>query len=123
MPWLSDTVVGYGFLSEKSAFVHALDAAGLTFIGPSEPSMAAMGDKIESKKLAHRSGVNTIPGFEGAVRDVDHALEIGKYTVLSALLVYTDIYISIFYIYDTPSVIYIVSVNVLSYVLLYAPTI
>jgi propionyl-CoA carboxylase alpha chain len=68
-------------LSEKSEFVHALDAAGVTFIGPSEPSMAAMGDKIESKQLAKRSGVSIIPGFNGVVKDVEHAMSIGVVTI------------------------------------------
>src|SRR5579859_2980773 len=46
---------GYGFLSEREAFAAALDAAGIAFIGPGAHAIAAMGDKIESKKLATRS--------------------------------------------------------------------
>ncbi|KAG0223375.1 hypothetical protein BGW42_005921 [Actinomortierella wolfii] len=69
---------GYGFLSENATFVKALDEAGVTFIGPSEYAMAAMGDKIQSKIIAEESKVNIIPGFNGVVRDVDHALEIAR---------------------------------------------
>ncbi|KAK3807348.1 MAG: carbamoyl-phosphate synthase L chain, ATP binding domain-containing protein [Benniella sp.] len=69
---------GYGFLSENATFVKALDEIGVTFIGPSEDAMAAMGDKIQSKIIAKESKVNIIPGFNGVVRDVDHALEISK---------------------------------------------
>lgn len=74
---LSGLKIGYGFLSENSKFVHALDEIGVTFIGPSESSMAAMGDKIESKILAKKSGVNTIPGYNGVVKDTNHAIQIG----------------------------------------------
>ncbi|KAI9297300.1 hypothetical protein K502DRAFT_301150 [Neoconidiobolus thromboides FSU 785] len=69
---------GYGFLSENSTFVKALDEHSVSFIGPNESAMAAMGDKIQSKIIAKESGVNTIPGFNGVVRDVDHALEISR---------------------------------------------
>lgn len=68
---------GYGFLSENSHFVKALDSAGVAFIGPNEQAMAAMGDKIQSKIIAKKAGVHTIPGFDGQVRDADHALQIG----------------------------------------------
>lgn len=71
-------LIGYGFLSENATFVKALDEVGVTFIGPSEDAMAAMGDKIQSKIIAKESKVNIIPGFNGVVRDVDHALEICK---------------------------------------------
>src|SRR5499425_1472374 len=53
---------GYGFLSEKAPFAEALEAAGIVFIGPPPNAIAAMGDKIESKKLAHKAGVSTVPG-------------------------------------------------------------
>ncbi|KAJ2124492.1 hypothetical protein IW147_001661 [Coemansia sp. RSA 720] len=67
---------GYGFLSENSEFVKRLDAAGVAFIGPKEYAMAAMGDKIQSKIIAKKAGVNTIPGYDGVVRDAEHAVEI-----------------------------------------------
>ncbi|RHZ79324.1 hypothetical protein Glove_149g52 [Diversispora epigaea] len=69
---------GYGFLSENSTFVKALDESGITFIGPGEKAMADLGDKIQSKIIAKESGVNTIPGYDGVVKNVDHALEIVK---------------------------------------------
>src|SRR3954467_15179918 len=53
---------GYGFLSERAAFAEALAATGVTFIGPNPGAIHAMGDKIESKKLAAAAGVSTVPG-------------------------------------------------------------
>lgn len=76
---------GYGFLSENSLFSARLKEAGVAFLGPSAESIAAMGDKIESKRLAHQAQVNTIPGFDGVVRDLNHAIEIAndiKYPVM-----------------------------------------
>ncbi|MEO1647823.1 MAG: biotin carboxylase N-terminal domain-containing protein, partial [Pseudomonadota bacterium] len=67
---------GYGFLSERASFVEALEAEGIAFIGPPAGAIAAMGDKIESKKLAKEAGVNVVPGFVGEIRDTDHAVEI-----------------------------------------------
>ena len=56
---------GYGFLSENASFAAAVESAGLTFIGPAAESIRAMGDKAESKILMKKSGVPTVPGFEG----------------------------------------------------------
>src|SRR5476649_2930744 len=64
---------GYGFLSERQAFAEALEAAGIVFIGPGRHAIAAMGDKIESKKLAKASGVTTVPGYPDVVPDVAKA--------------------------------------------------
>src|SRR3954469_10510676 len=69
---------GYGFLSEREAFVEALEQAGVTFIGPNVRAIAAMGDKIESKKLALAAKVSTVPGFVGEIRDEAHAKKIAK---------------------------------------------
>ncbi|KAJ2349158.1 hypothetical protein GGH91_000979 [Coemansia sp. RSA 2671] len=69
---------GYGFLSENAQFVKQLEAAGVAFIGPRENALAAMGDKIQSKIIAREAGVNTIPGFNGVVRDAAHAVEIAE---------------------------------------------
>ncbi|KAJ3088438.1 hypothetical protein HK102_008735 [Quaeritorhiza haematococci] len=69
---------GYGFLSENFAFVRALDAAGVAFIGPAEKSMYGMGDKIQSKIIAKKAGVNCIPGFDGVIENVEHAVEIAN---------------------------------------------
>jgi propionyl-CoA carboxylase alpha chain len=67
---------GYGFLSEREWFATALDAAGIAFIGPPAAAIAAMGDKIESKKLAKAAGVSVVPGFVGEIADTDHAAKI-----------------------------------------------
>ncbi|NNC47582.1 MAG: acetyl/propionyl/methylcrotonyl-CoA carboxylase subunit alpha [Sphingomonas sp.] len=67
---------GYGFLSERASFVEALDKAGIAFIGPPAPAIAAMGDKIESKKLAKEAGVNVVPGYLGEIADTDEAVKI-----------------------------------------------
>ena len=69
---------GYGFLSENSEFCEALAEAGIAFIGPKTHAIEAMGDKITSKKLADKAGVNTIPGFTSVLRDGDHAVEIAN---------------------------------------------
>ena len=69
---------GYGFLSERASFVEALDKEGIAFIGPPAGAIAAMGDKIESKKLAKEAGVNVVPGFVGEIRDTEHAVEISN---------------------------------------------
>ncbi len=67
---------GYGFLSERASFVEALEAEGIAFIGPPASAIAAMGDKIESKKLAQAAGVNVVPGFLGEIADTEHAVSI-----------------------------------------------
>src|SRR5260221_5729534 len=54
---------GYGFLSERESFAKALAKANIAFIGPPPKAIAAMGDKIESKKLAQKAGVNIVPGY------------------------------------------------------------
>ncbi len=64
---------GYGFLSERQAFAGALAKIGVTFIGPNTKAIAAMGDKIESKKLAVAAKVSTVPGYVGEIRDAAHA--------------------------------------------------
>ena len=67
---------GYGFLSENSLFRDALDEAGIIFIGPGKKTIESMGDKITSKLIAEKAGVNCIPGYTDVVRDADHAVEI-----------------------------------------------
>jgi propionyl-CoA carboxylase alpha chain len=69
---------GFGFLSEKAAFAEAVAAAGFTFIGPPPAAMRAMGDKIESKRLAKRAGVPTVPGSEGAIADAAEAFAVAE---------------------------------------------
>ena len=65
---------GYGFLSENAGFVEAVQAAGLTFVGPDVQAIKVMGDKIESKALAKSAGVSCVPGTDGAVSDIDEAM-------------------------------------------------
>ena len=67
---------GYGFLSENRVFAAALEAAGVTFIGPPSPAIEAMGDKITSKKIAIEAGVSTVPGHMGLIADADEAVKI-----------------------------------------------
>ena len=67
---------GYGFLSEREAFAHALKDNGITFIGPNPRAIAAMGDKIESKKFANAAKVSTVPGYLGVIESADHAVKI-----------------------------------------------
>ena len=69
---------GYGFLSENEAFARKVEDEGIVFIGPKHQSIAAMGDKIESKKLARAVNVNTIPGHNAAIDRAEHAVEIAK---------------------------------------------
>jgi propionyl-CoA carboxylase alpha chain len=67
---------GYGFLSERESFPRALDEAGIVFIGPNAGAIAAMGDKIESKKAAAKADVSTVPGYLGVIEDERHAVKI-----------------------------------------------
>ncbi|HYJ51858.1 MAG TPA: biotin/lipoyl-containing protein, partial [Allosphingosinicella sp.] len=69
---------GYGFLSENRKFAAALKEAGIAFIGPDPHAIAAMGDKIESKKLAKEAGVSSVPGYLGVIKDADEAVKIAK---------------------------------------------
>ncbi|KAM5312046.1 propionyl-CoA carboxylase alpha chain isoform 4-T4 [Glossophaga mutica] len=69
---------GYGFLSENKEFAKYLAAENVIFIGPDTHAIQAMGDKIESKLLAKKAKVNTIPGFDGVVKDADEAVRIAR---------------------------------------------
>jgi propionyl-CoA carboxylase alpha chain len=69
---------GYGFLSENAEFSRRCEEEGIVFIGPKHHSVAAMGDKIESKKLAAAAGVNCIPGVNCAIESAQKAVEIAK---------------------------------------------
>jgi propionyl-CoA carboxylase alpha chain len=67
---------GYGFLSERAAFARALAEAGIVFIGPNPKAIAAMGDKIESKRMAAAAKVATVPGHLGVIEDDKQAEKI-----------------------------------------------
>jgi biotin carboxylase len=69
---------GYGFLSENEAFARRVEEEGITFIGPKHYSIAAMGDKIASKKLANEAKVNTIPGWNDAIETCGTRRQIAK---------------------------------------------
>ena len=69
---------GYGFLSENAEFSKRVEEEGIVFIGPKHHSIAAMGDKIESKKLAGAAGVNCIPGVNDAIETPEKAVEIAQ---------------------------------------------
>ena len=69
---------GYGFLSENEKFVEALDAEGIVFVGPTTHAISVMGDKITSKTMAEKAGVNIIPGFIDVLQDADHAVELAN---------------------------------------------
>ena len=67
---------GYGFLSERAEFAHACSEQGVIFIGPSAEAISAMGDKMLARQLMHTHDVPVVPGTDGAVTDLDEALEI-----------------------------------------------
>ena len=67
---------GYGFLAEREAFPVALARAGIVFIGPHPDAIAAMGDKLESKKAAAKAKVSIVPGHLGVIADAAHAAKI-----------------------------------------------
>ena len=69
---------GYGFLAENAAFAEALADIGVVFIGPGAGAIRAMGDKLESKRLAEAAGVNTIPGHDGIIADADEAVAVAR---------------------------------------------
>ena len=69
---------GYGFLSEREAFAMALASAGIVFIGPNSKAIAAMGDKIESKKAAAAAKVSTVPGHLGVIENEREAVRIAE---------------------------------------------
>lgn len=69
---------GYGFLSENSKFAEALEAEGVSFIGPGKRAIEAMGDKITSKKIAQDADVSTVPGYMGLIEDANEAVKISN---------------------------------------------
>ncbi|MDH3474289.1 MAG: acetyl/propionyl/methylcrotonyl-CoA carboxylase subunit alpha [Rhodospirillales bacterium] len=69
---------GFGFLAENAGFVEALEAVGIVFIGPPTKAIAAMGDKIESKKLALAAKVSTVPGHMELIEDAEQAVKISR---------------------------------------------
>lgn len=79
---------GYGFLSENAEFAEMVKAHGFTFIGPSPKMLRLMGDKVQAKAAAIRSGLPVVPGSDGAIRSEDEAIavaaEIGYPVIIKA---------------------------------------
>jgi acetyl-CoA carboxylase biotin carboxylase subunit len=69
---------GYGFLSERADFAEAVQAAGLTWIGPSPEAIRRMGDKIEAKRIAKEAGLPLVPGTDHEIDDADEASRIAE---------------------------------------------
>jgi len=69
---------GYGFLAENAKFARAVKKAGFEFIGPNPDAIEAMGSKINAKKIMKKAGVPLIPGSDGAIEDIDEAIEIAE---------------------------------------------
>lgn len=69
---------GYGFLSENANFCEALQKAKIGFIGPNTHAITTMGDKMTSKTLAAKAGVNTVPGHDGLIDDAQHAVKVAQ---------------------------------------------
>ena len=67
---------GYGFLSENAEFCHAIEAVGVKWLGPPVSAIHDMGDKIQSKVIAEKAGVNIIPGYDGTIDSIDQAIEV-----------------------------------------------
>jgi pyruvate carboxylase subunit A len=69
---------GYGFLAENAEFARAVKKAGFEFIGPNPDAIEAMGSKINAKKIMKKAGVPLIPGSDGAIEDIDEAIDIAE---------------------------------------------
>lgn len=69
---------GYGFLSENAEFARKCEENGITFIGPDSSIMEKLGDKINSKIVAHEANVPTIPGVEKALKTVKEAKAVAE---------------------------------------------
>lgn len=59
-------------------FAGELEKMGVTFIGPDAHAIHVMGDKLESKRTALEAKVNTIPGFDGVVKDAEEAVKLAQ---------------------------------------------
>ena len=69
-------ITGYGFLSENAAFCRSVQKAGAAFLGPPDYAITKLGDKLESKDIALKAGVNVVPGYDGTVESLEQALEL-----------------------------------------------
>lgn len=69
---------GYGFLSENHEFAKRCEEEGIVFIGPTSRVIQFLGSKIESRKIAKKEGIPTLPGTENAIEDVDEAIRVAE---------------------------------------------
>eukprot|EP00775_Hariotina_reticulata_P007145 gene7145-7360_t len=69
---------GYGFLSENAEFVDRLNEEGIIFVGPPASAIRALGDKVESKRIAKEAGLHIIPGYVGEIIDEAHAIQVAE---------------------------------------------
>ncbi len=77
---------GYGFLSENAQFSRVCRENGIKFIGASPENIEAMGDKASAKQTMRDAGVPTIPGSEGLLKDLDHALKTAREIVYPVMM-------------------------------------
>ena len=77
---------GYGFLSENADFAQRVTEMGVSFVGPSSAAIVAMGDKIQSKKIARDAMVDVIPGYDGIISGPDHAVQIAEEVVYPVMI-------------------------------------
>ena len=70
---------GYGFLSENPEFAKKCEEAGIVFIGPSHEMIEKLGDKIQSKLIAKKANVPTIPGIEKPITSEKEAIQFANY--------------------------------------------
>jgi acetyl-CoA carboxylase biotin carboxylase subunit len=77
---------GYGFLSENARFAQAVGAAGIVFVGPTPETIRTMGDKAAARAAAKAAGVPIVPGSEGEVGELDHALAAARHVGFPVML-------------------------------------
>ena len=69
---------GYGFLSENAQFCNSIQKQGVVWLGPGTYAIEQMGDKIQSKVIAAEAGVSIIPGYDGEISSLDHAIQVAN---------------------------------------------
>lgn len=69
---------GYGFLSENAEFCRSIEGEGVAWLGPGISAIQDMGDKIRSKEIAEQAGVSIIPGYDGVIESLEHALQVSN---------------------------------------------
>ncbi|MCI6190749.1 MAG: acetyl-CoA carboxylase biotin carboxylase subunit [Clostridium sp.] len=69
---------GFGFLSENAKFAKMCKECNIKFIGPDYTAIELMGNKAKAREIMKEAGVPVVPGFEGTIKDEEHALSIAK---------------------------------------------